>query len=200
MKSDIKLRAAEPVLAEGLVFARYMNQASDDFFKFLLGNRSEEIIAQAYLSPNHSLSYENVTFAKKDGVVIGMICAFTSARHQNFSEETLKIAAGGVSLRLRVIQFLFKPLFNVLSTVGENDYYLLGIAVEPDCRGQGVGSILMNEVEQRARNSGSSRISLDVAANNSGARKMYERLGMVEVSRWPGKFIPPLFIRMAVEL
>lgn len=200
MKSNMNLRAAKQELSDGLVFARYMNQASDDFFKFLLGRNSEKIIADAYLSPNHSLSYENVTFAEKEGVVIGMISAFTSVQHRNFSEEPLKMAASNVSLRMKVIHFMLHPLFNILSTIGENDYYLLGIAVEPNCRGQGVGTILMNEIEARAKNSDSSRISLDVAANNSGARKMYESRGMVEISKWPSKFISPLLIRMAIKL
>lgn len=201
MRSDINLRAAKPELNDGLLFARYMNLASDGFFNIMLGENSEKIISDAFLSPKHTLSYEYVTFAEKEGVVIGMISAFTGAQHREFSEEPLEMAASSVSLRMKFMRFILSPIFNILSTIKENDYYLQGIAVEPNYRGQGVGSILMCDIDKRALNSGSSRICLDVAANNSSAQKMYKSRGMVEVSKWPrNKILPSLFIRMAVKL
>ena len=53
----------------------------------------------------------------------------------------------------------------------------LGLAVAPEWRGHGVGSALMLAAEDWARAQGAERMVLDLAANNSGAQRLYERLG-----------------------
>jgi ribosomal protein S18 acetylase RimI-like enzyme len=96
---------------------------------------------------------------------------------------------------------LLAPLWRILDTVPEGDFYLHGIAVEPELRGAGVGSLLMDDVEARGQAAGSARLSLDVAAKNKGARKLYGRRGMIESSQWPSsRFLPTLFVRMTKNL
>jgi aminoglycoside 6'-N-acetyltransferase len=53
----------------------------------------------------------------------------------------------------------------------------LGLAVSPDWRGRGVGSALMRAAEDWARGQGAERMVLDLDANNTGAQRLYERLG-----------------------
>ena len=53
----------------------------------------------------------------------------------------------------------------------------LGLAVAPGWRGRGVGSALMLAAEEWARAHGAERMVLDLDANNSGAQRLYERLG-----------------------
>ena len=62
--------------------------------------------------------------------------------------------------------------------------------------------MLMDHAETMARDSGSARLSLDVAARNKKGRRFYERRGMQVVSRWPKRIpIPGLtFYRMASVL
>ena len=58
------------------------------------------------------------------------------------------------------------------------DEFIVGtIAVSEGARGLGVGTTLMNEAEKRARTAGKRLMSLDVAGNNDGARRLYKRLG-----------------------
>lgn len=198
----VLMRPARPEFGEGLVFARYLDQAAEGFFSFMLGRNSEQIIARSFSEPGHSQSFEHVLFAERDGEVVGMASAFTSAQHDSFSEEPLKRAAGRkAALRLRCVRILLWPLFRVLNTVTDGDFYLLGLAVEPDLRGAGIGSLLMADTEDRARRAGSVRLCLDVAAKNEGARKLYARRGMVESSQWPApKLLPTLFVRMTKDL
>ncbi len=192
------MRSAKPVLAEGRCFARYMDQAADGFFRLLLGRRAEEVMATAYLQPQHSLSYQHVIFAEQSGEFVGMTSAYTGKQARSFSELPLFRAAGTFPIRLKCMHMLLTPVFRILSTLTDEDFYLQGIAVEPGLRGEGIGSILMDDVEQRAAASGSNRLCLDVAAGNTGARRLYARRGMFEVSKWPDtRILPPLFIRMA---
>ncbi len=195
------LRPARPESGEGLLFARYLDEAAEGFFGFLLGRNAETIISSAFVEPVHTLSYEHVTFAVREGVVVGMSSAYTGAQHRGFSDEPLKRAAGRSAFRMKLVRTLLAPLWRILDTVPENDSYLQGIAVEPEFRGLGIGSLLMPDVEARARASGSARLSLDVAAKNNGARKLYARRGMVESSEWPSpRILPTVFVRMAKDL
>ena len=67
----IVLRPAQPTLAEGLAFVRYLDRAAEGFFRFWLGRRAEELVAQAYVEPDNEYSFQNVTFAELDGRVVG---------------------------------------------------------------------------------------------------------------------------------
>ena len=200
-QAAVLIRPATPKYGEGLLFARYMDQAAEGFFGFMLGRNAERIIATAFSEPEHSLSFEHVVFAERDGVVAGMSSAFTGEQHRSFSEEPLKRAAGRSAFRMRCVRTLMGPLWRILNTVAEGDFDLQGMAVEPDLRGAGIGSLLMADAEERARGVGSARLCLDVAAKNEGARKLYARRGMVESSHWPAsKLMPTVFVRMTKDL
>ena len=51
------------------------------------------------------------------------------------------------------------------------------LAVSGACRGRGIGTALIAEVERRAREKGCSRVTLEVRAENSSARTLYARCG-----------------------
>jgi ribosomal protein S18 acetylase RimI-like enzyme len=195
------LRPARPEYSEGLLFARYLDEAAEGFFGFMLGRGAQAIIASAFTEPGHSLSYEHVMFAKREGAVVGMSSAYSGAQHRGFSDEPLRRAAGRNAIRMRIVRTLLAPLWRILDTIPEEDFYLQSLAVEPELRGAGIGSLLINDVEERARVSGSVRLSLDVSARNKGARKLYARRGMFELSEWPSsRFLPAVFVRMAKNL
>jgi len=199
---SIVLRAAKPTFDEGLACARYLDQAAEGFFHIWLGPRAEEIIATAFLEPDHDLSYQNVTFAERDNVIVGMVCVFTAEQHRRSSREPVYRAAGGQNLRMRIVDTLFAPMMRIVDSIPDGDFYLQAITVDKELRGDGVGSVLMDFVEERARASGSTRLSLDVSARNQGACRFYERRGMSVESQWPKRFpIPGLtFYRMTKGL
>ena len=53
------------------------------------------------------------------------------------------------------------------------------LAVTAEYRGQGVGTMLLDAVAQRARELGCCRVTLEVDTENPGAKKLYERSGFV---------------------
>ena len=202
MRQDsIQLRPAQPDYNEGIVFARYMDQAADGLFRFMLGHHAETMIASAFHEPKHSLSYEYVTFAELGGELVGMSSAYTGSQLRRFSDKPLERAAGRNAFRLTCTTLLLRPVFRILNNVADDDFYLQGIAVEPNLRSKGVGSTLLADIEQRGRQSGSSRLCLDVADKNKGAQALYARKGMVQFSRWPNiRFLPPVLVRMTKVL
>jgi GNAT superfamily N-acetyltransferase len=201
-KLSIKFRAANPIIDEGQVYACYLDQAAEGFFRFMLGRRSIDIIATAFTQPDHDLSYQNVTFAEREKITVGMISGYTAAEHRRSSDQPLKKAAGRFNLRMIVVSTLFAPLFRIIDTINDSDFYIQAMTVDKQLRGEGVGSALMDFIEDHARGCGSNRLSLDVSAGNKGARKLYEQRGMTIESQWPKRIpIPGMkFFRMVKEL
>ncbi len=66
--------------------------------------------------------------------------------------------------------FAARPFLNL------HDLFVL-----PAYRGQGVGKRLMEVIEQKARDIGSCKLTLEVEANNHRARHIYKVAGFVEV-------------------
>jgi ribosomal protein S18 acetylase RimI-like enzyme len=69
-----------------------------------------------------------------------------------------------------------------LDDLRPDDFYLSHIAVLPEHRGQGKGSLLLQAAEERSKELGARRIVLDVEEHNEGARAFYIRLGYRQVS------------------
>jgi len=200
-RHSIVLRAANPTFDEGLVCARYLDEAAEGFFRFWLGRRAVHIIATAFAQPDHDLSYQNVTFAERDNVIVGMVLGYTAEQHRRSSREPLKRAAGRSNLQMRIVGMLFAPIMRIIDSIADGDFYLQAIAVDRELRGEGVGSTLIDSVEDRAVASRSARLVLDVSAKNEGARRLYERRGMTVESEWPKfLFIPRILVRMTREL
>ena len=185
----IILRSARQDRDDGRAFTRYLDQAAEGFFRFMLGKRFEEIIAKAFLKADHDLSWQHAAFAEHNGSIIGMVSGFTAEQHRRSSLQPLKKAAGGCNPRLKAVTLLCAPLLQIIDTVEDRDYYLQAIAVDPNLRGCGAGSILYDFLKDRARDSGSTRLSLDVSAGNETAVSFYRHRGMTIESQWP-KQIP----------
>ena len=201
-RDSIVLRAAKPTLDEGLTFARYLDEAAEGFFRFMIGRRVEHVIATAFLKPDHDLSYQNVTFAEQEGAIVGMVSGYTAKQHRVSSRRPLKEAAGRRNLRMRIVSVLFAPIMRIIDSTGDEDFYIQSIAVSRELQGGGVGSTLMDFIEEQAKASGSTRLALDVSAKNANARRFYSNRGMNVESRWPKRLpIRALkFYRMTKEL
>lgn len=50
-------------------------------------------------------------------------------------------------------------------------------AVLPEFRGQGIGTLLLADIERRARRRGACKLTLEVHDTNSGAKRLYRRSG-----------------------
>lgn len=196
--SSIHLRAANPTIGDGLAFARYLDQAAEGFFRIMLGRRADEVVAKAFAMPDHGLSYQNATFAERDGVIVGMASGYPAEQRRRTSLQPLKEAAGPHHLRFSIVRTLFAPMMRIIDSIGADEFYLLAIAVDEVLRGQGVGSALADAIEARARAVGKTRLSLDVSAGNTNARRFYEERGMTVASRWPKRLALPglTFYRM----
>ncbi len=201
-KSDIVLRPANDTFEEGLVYASFLNQAAEGFFGLMLGKRFAEIIADSFTTSGHDFSYENVIFAERENIIVGMAAGFSAEQHHRCSDEVLTKARDFPTIRMFVIRLFLGPLWRFLDTIETGDYYLQAIAIDKAYRGQGIGTTLIDTIVARALSYGSKRLALDVANSNLDARRLYERLGMTVQAKWPKRLpIPRLkILRMTKPL
>mgnify|MGYP001814696991 CR=1 FL=1 len=187
----VTLRPAVATIDEGLLYARYLNVSADGAFRALLGRQYDRVIAEAYLSPGHDLSYETAVFAERSGRIAGVASGYTSHQHEQASDEPLRRAAGFRMLRMAAFSVLGRGMKKFIKTVPDGDYYLQAIAVDNQYRGLGIGSTLLDHSEETGRASGCARFVLDVAEKNTGARQLYERRGMEVEAKSPSILLIP---------
>ncbi len=80
--------------------------------------------------------------------------------------------------------------FILIRTVG-SEAEILALAVAPARWRRGIGRKLLEAGLQAARESGASRILLEVAIDNASARRLYRQVGFAEVGRRPGYYRRP---------
>ena len=199
-RSPVTLCDAAPLYEEGVVFARHLDDIAP-FYRVMLGRRVVHTIAKAFTQPGHDLSYEHTIFAERDGAVVGMISGYATERHRRSVGPPLREAMGGRALRMRIMARLMARQQWFLGRYADGDFYVQGFAVDEELRGQGIGSALIDAMEQRARAGGSKRLILNVGVKNEAARRLYCRRGMTVEAGWPKlPCIPPFVLRMAKTL
>ncbi len=184
----VTVRAAQPSPDEGERFAEFFDVAAAGIVRQMLGKRSRQVLAAAYLKPGHDFSYETVHFAEIDGEIVGMACSYDSRYHAASSLRPILRAAGLRSIRAIPAVLFGWRVMSFVDTVPEGDFYLAAIAVDGTHRGEGIGTVLLDHTLDRARSAGSERTVLDVDSNNEGGRRLYERWGMTveaESPSWP---------------
>ena len=77
---------------------------------------------------------------------------------------------------------MFRPL-QELENQALNTWYVNVLACYPEHRGKGHGSCLLGLAEELCKSKGLKQLSLIVASNNTGAKRLYERTGFVQVAK-----------------
>ncbi|MFH1305745.1 MAG: GNAT family N-acetyltransferase [Candidatus Omnitrophota bacterium] len=122
-------------------------------------------------------SFEHSYILEVNGETAGMALTYN---HEEMRNEKLRVCF----LVLRYLRWrIFPRVINLLKAmqnigrVEKGESYLSNIAVYPRFRGQGVGTRLIEAVENEAVHAGSRRLALDVSVRNERAINLYERLG-----------------------
>ena len=138
-----------------------------DYIWSKLAKPEEDILMvgrRRYEREDSLFSYQNCTVVESDGATVGMLVAFPMYIDSSEKETD--------------------PVLAPYSRLEEdNSYYICGIALFPEHRGNGVGTRLLDLAERHAREEGFRKISLIVSEQNRGAMRLYERAGFEEVKR-----------------
>lgn len=83
-----------------------------------------------------------------------------------------------------IAQIQETPMFNCL--VQRKYAYIYDIAVDPTIRSQGIGHLLLDAMKTWAKSKKMTHLELSVLAENSAAKRFYEREGLKEISAMMG--------------
>lgn len=86
--------------------------------------------------------------------------------------EDKKIVVGFILLQEKV-----RPDFDFIANPGAGCCYIMDVIVTENSRNKGFGTALMNAAKQWAQDRNCTFINLDVLSKNTGAIKLYEKLG-----------------------
>lgn len=131
------------------------------------GQSAESFALERIQSEDAGISYKNAWVAEIDGHPLGCVIAYQKP------EVPEKLDSE--------VSPLFEPLM-VLEREAYATGYVYILATVSQARGKGIGSSLLKLAE---RYRGSRGMSLIVADNNTGARKLYERNGYRVCARQP---------------
>jgi ribosomal protein S18 acetylase RimI-like enzyme len=137
-----------------------------------------EIGRRRYEREGTAFSYQNCLMAEDGGQVQGMMHAYAIE------------PPGDPDPAPQAVDPVLKP-YSELEAPGT--LYIAGIAVWPSFRGQGVGTRFLEAARERAGSLGLRELSLLCFANNTGARRLYDRAGFVVVDWRP--VVPHAMIR-----
>ena len=153
--------------------ARLYSISSDglaDYIWTTLAKPGEDILdvgERRYSNEALHFSYKNSLVADYDGEIKGMLVAFPMHLHENpdAGPETDPV------------------LFPYTKLEKDNSYYIMGVAIFPEYRGQGVGSKFLELAARKAIEYGLPQLSLIVFEQNERAKRLYERHGFYEIMR-----------------
>lgn len=162
-------------------------------FRSLLGKDKEDAIyniKRLIKSGNNSLGHEHIyVVSEKDKRILGILVSF-SGRQRSFWNDFrayYKILNFTDFLKCMVKGTVINELLT--AHIGRDDYYLSNIAVDPACRGQGVGTYILKNALLLAEKAECNRVILDVTLDNKGALRLYQRFGFKVYGKTSSKWI-----------
>lgn len=178
MEKEIQLKPCTPQDVEQAVPLIYAS--GPDAFEYVFKNNkisALDFLRFTFVKENGEFSYKNHYALYKENKIVGIVATFNAETAKKFTLADAKnilafykLKAFGVMLKgLRVEQIIKIPVGNEI-VIGH-----LGIDAEK--RGQGLGTICLQEIQKTINKTKEQKIVLDVSEENPRAKKLYERLG-----------------------
>lgn len=127
------------------------------------GQALEDVGAQKAASETENFSYRNVQLAIVENTIAGMLLAYRLPESEHAE-------------KLDDFPEFIRPLIE-LEHSAPGSFYINMLATYPKYRNRAVGTTLMAYANRLAAQAGCVRISVEVFEQNSGALRLYQRLG-----------------------
>ncbi|MCK1994150.1 GNAT family N-acetyltransferase [Peribacillus muralis] len=141
----------------------------------LTGETEEErilsVLSYFFKKSGNRISYENTFVSVHDGEISGLVIAY----HGKDAQDLDAPIVGQLRRKRKDASITLDKESDV------NDFYLDTISVDPKFQGKGIGSALIQYVEEYAKQKGYPRVSLVVENVNEGASRLYNKLGYKEI-------------------
>jgi len=172
------LRAARP--QDAVEAATLLYSTGPSAFNLVFGSEAKavSIITRLFQRPGNPMSFEYATVAEFNTRVAGILILLdprTEKRSQPRMGAELVRICGPLYMLFRLPTFV--RLGRMTSQASADELSVADVAVSPAMQGLGIGRLLMERAQDRARAEGYRMLSLYVLADNSRAIGFYRRLG-----------------------
>lgn len=191
-----EVRAARPVDLPGM--SAVLEEAFSDKMRVIFSHKPTEVraVLEALYQGPVTRGYDGILVAERAGRIIGTLLIEPM---QHTSEEMAAFERASVRELglLRTLRSAFMLWIMGLDYKPDlADAYISDLGVARDCRGEGVGALLLAHVEAWARERGRARLTLWAAANNEAALRLYEKAGFT-ITRTRRSLLTQVFFGIA---
>lgn len=178
-QSTVTIRQAEAADADSL--ARLIDLAGEGIPNWLWSRACEngqtplEVGIERAKRASGGFSYTNALIAEAGGRPAGMVLSYAITEAPTDDPDDLPAPIAP---------------FVVLEKLAVGTWYINALAVFDHARNNGIGAQLLGAAEQRARQSGFDRMSIQFYEQNTGAARLYQRSGYAVVARDPVRLHP----------
>ena len=156
--------------------------------KFRIGFKNADDLIRLF---HDSLDPTRCYSAEVDGRLMGFLAFKTDSREFFLLNP---VAVFSKFWPWQAIRILFNLILLAGRGAGSDEFVVDAVAVSESSRGLGLGTALMERAEEKARDMGKRKMTLQVIGENAGAIRLYERLGYRSV-RTQGGFL----VRLATQ-
>jgi ribosomal protein S18 acetylase RimI-like enzyme len=158
----------------------------------------------AFKAAGTGFGFDRTLVAEIEGSVVGQVIRFAGSQWNRTTQARtglVLLRAAGWRFGRRVIREGIRHS-RASVPIPWDGLYVISIAVVPERRGQGIGSALLRRVVEEALGARLRSVSLDVAAHNERAIRLYEREGFVTIAeeRAPSRQGSPDIASLRMEL
>jgi len=156
-------------------------ETDQNLFNTFLDKKKDNAInklRKLIIAGKNSYGYEHIYIAQdNDDRIMGILVAFRG-EEVTFLEE-VKIFSETMNFSDFIKLTLIKPVYDKItaSSIRGNDFYIGNLVVNPEYRGQGIGTEILKSSLLIAGEKKCKRVLLDVIFENNKAKKLYERIG-----------------------
>ncbi len=140
--------------------------------------RARRILGGIWRRRGHTASYEICRVAELDGEVVGVIAAFEARSGDRLARRFLGLSVVRMpAWRWPVVLRHLRASSKITPQPPAESLYIDALAVAEPARRRGVGSVLLQDALERAREAGARGVALDTGIENEDAQAFYERSG-----------------------
>jgi len=150
-------------------------------FRYVFSQRGEQeslaFLRAAFIDGAGEFGFRNHLVATREGCVLAVAALWDAGANLRFTAAAARQIFGFYGLHAPRVVLRGLRMERVVRPAAAGVGYIGHVAVDPACRGQGIGRELLHELLRRAAAAGYERAGLDVADTNPRARALYEGLG-----------------------
>ncbi|MGD8191919.1 GNAT family N-acetyltransferase [Brevibacillus ginsengisoli] len=155
--------------------ARLLLDAIHDIAYTLTGASTEPEVLEGlqywFVQQGNRISYENTLVKEINGQVVGLVVFYHGRAAEMLDKPIVE--------RLR--RLFQNPEITIDKEADEDEWYIDTLSVSPDYRGRGIGSELIQAVENHVKrfDQEDGKVALNVDQTNEKAHRLYRKLGFV---------------------